>query len=86
LHQEGILRISNHSAELLVAACRGHSDGHREAHPTVQTCWDADRLDLGRVGVRPDPRYLCTPHAKCPQRIERAWQWSLKHRFSPLLD
>ena len=32
---------------LLVEACTGHSDGHTEADITVQTCWDADRLDLG---------------------------------------
>ena len=29
---------------------------------TVQCCWDADRLDLGRV--MPDPRRLCTDAAK----------------------
>jgi hypothetical protein len=23
-------------------------------------CWDADRLDLGRVGITPDPRRLGT--------------------------
>src|SRR5262245_42304235 len=37
---------------LLVAACAGHSDGLTQADVTVQTCWDADRLDLGRVGRR----------------------------------
>lgn len=26
----------------------------------VITCRDADRLDLGRVGIRPDPERLCT--------------------------
>lgn len=56
LFKDGVLRLSGDELELLVMACQGHSDGLREAHPTVQTCWDADRLDLGRVGVRPDPR------------------------------
>ena len=41
-----------------------HSDGRVDADVTVQTCWDADRLDLGRVGKRPDPRLLCTPAAR----------------------
>ena len=76
LSKDGVLRLSGDELELLVMACQGHSDGLREAHPTVQTCWDADRLDLGRVGVRPDPRYLCTTTARCPERIERAWCWS----------
>lgn len=49
---------------LLVDACTGHSDGHLEADVTVQTCWDADRLDLPRVGVRPLPRFLCTEAAR----------------------
>ncbi len=49
-------------------ACAYHSDG-RAAHtdPTIATCWDADRLDLGRVGIRPDPRKLCTDAARDPK-------------------
>ena len=50
--------------DLLKLACELHSDGHTEADITVQTCWDADRLDLGRVGIRPSARYLCTEVAR----------------------
>jgi uncharacterized protein len=60
----------------LVYACRYHSDGLTEADITVQTCWDADRLDLGRVGVRPAAEYLCTDAAKDPEVIEWAYQRS----------
>ena len=49
---------------LLIDACIRHSDGHLEADITVQTCWDADRLDLPRVGIRPLAKYLCTDSAK----------------------
>jgi uncharacterized protein len=49
---------------LLIDACTRHSDGHLEADVTVQTCWDADRLDLPRVGIRPLPQFLCTEAAK----------------------
>ena len=35
---------------LLRRACEGHTDGGTEADLAVQVCWDADRLDLGRVG------------------------------------
>jgi uncharacterized protein len=62
--------------ELLVYACRYHTDGLTEGDITVQTCWDADRLDLGRVGIRPQPRYLCTAPAKDPALIEWAYERS----------
>jgi hypothetical protein len=32
--------------------------------PTVGACWDADRLDLPRVGVTVDPRLLSTAAAR----------------------
>lgn len=57
--------------KLLTAACEGHSAGHLEADTTVQTCWDADRLDLGRVGIRPAASRLCTWAARDPEVI--AW-------------
>jgi uncharacterized protein len=43
-----------------------------EADVTVQTCWDADRLDLGRIGIKPEPRFLCTAAAQDPALIEWA--------------
>jgi len=60
----------------LVYACRHHTDGMTEADITIQTCWDADRLDLGRVGIRPARRYLCTDAAKDPEIIDWAYQRS----------
>jgi uncharacterized protein len=45
---------------------------------TVQTCWDADRLDLGRVGKHPHPRYLCTPAARDREVIEWAYRRSVR--------
>ena len=65
---------------LLVEACRYHSDGIVDAHPTIQACWDADRLDLGRVGIRPDPRFLCTGYARRPEVIEAAYSRSILAR------
>ncbi len=51
---------------LLHRACAGHT--HERTHPdlTIQTCWDADRLDLGRVGITPHPSRLCTEAARRP--------------------
>lgn len=66
------LPIGMNDFHLLCVAIDGHSDGETEAHPVVQVCWDADRLDLGRVGIRPDPRRLCTAHARKTSTIDAA--------------
>jgi uncharacterized protein len=66
--------------DLLTYACAFHSDGLTEADITVQTCWDADRLDLGRIGIRPEPRSLCTAAVKEPAVIEWAVQRSRRPR------
>lgn len=49
---------------LLFEACRLHTDGLTAGDPTLQACWDADRLDLPRVGIDPKPRKLCTDAAR----------------------
>ncbi|MGE4560280.1 MAG: hypothetical protein AB7E77_08765, partial [Desulfobulbus sp.] len=43
----------------------------------VQTCFDADRLDLARIGKVVDPAYLCTAVARDPQTIARATRQSI---------
>ncbi|MFT7484845.1 MAG: hypothetical protein ACI9F9_000690 [Candidatus Paceibacteria bacterium] len=63
--------LSDTRFELLTRACASHTVGRKESHPTVMVCWDSDRLDLGRVGIRPDPHYLLTDSAKSPETI--AW-------------
>jgi uncharacterized protein len=57
---------------LLYRACAGHTDERTHPDKTIQTCWDADRLDLGRVGITPDPDYLSTEFAKRPETIRWA--------------
>ena len=44
----------------------------------VQTCFDADRLDLARVGKTPDPAVLSTDAAREPETIRWAVERSLK--------
>lgn len=45
---------------LLIAACEGHDRGKTSPDPTVGTCWDADRLDLDRVGIKPRAHFFST--------------------------
>ncbi|MGH7557493.1 MAG: hypothetical protein ACREMD_06900 [Gemmatimonadota bacterium] len=63
--------------DILMIACRDHSEGLMEGDPTVLTCWDADRLDLGRVGIRPRAELLCTPNARDPDVMGWAYRRSV---------
>ena len=49
---------------LLQYACTWHTDGLHHKDPTIGTCWDADRLDLGRVGIVPSPKFMSTKFGK----------------------
>lgn len=73
-----LIDLPDEEFELLRYACEYHTNGLTEAHVTVQTCWDADRLDLGRIGVRPDPCRLCTSAARDANMIEWAYRQSIK--------
>lgn len=50
--------------KLLQYAIRYHTSGQVTDDPTVGTCWDADRLEIGRAGLVPDPRYMSTATAR----------------------
>jgi uncharacterized protein len=64
-------KLSERRFEWLYTACASHSEGLTEGTMTVQTCWDADRLDLGRVLKIPTPESLCTEAAK--SSVLRQW-------------
>lgn len=64
--------LSDHDFDLLHFACVHHTDGLTDGEITVQTCWDADRLDLGRVGISPERKRLCTKAAKSPKILNWA--------------
>ncbi|TFY99249.1 glycosyltransferase [Ramlibacter henchirensis] len=63
LARRGLIRLAPNDIEVLAFACEHHSKGTRDGPLTAQVCWDADRLDLGRVGVAPLPSRLCTKAA-----------------------
>lgn len=46
--------------DLLCYALKYHDCGSVAIDPTVGVCWDADRLDLGRVGITLDPSLFST--------------------------
>jgi len=65
------IHLDDERFALLYDACARHTDGETEGDISLQTCWDADRLDLNRVGITPDPGRLCTAQARNEDLI--AW-------------
>jgi uncharacterized protein len=55
--------ILDEQEELFFEACTEHNQGYKATHPTIAVCWDADRLDLHRVSIWPDARYMSTQAA-----------------------
>lgn len=82
----GFFNCSNQELDLLVAACEGHTGGTEIDDVTIATCWDADRLDLPRVGIEVIPERLLTEIARRPIFIEeacsRAMAWVYKQAGS----
>ena len=68
----GGLQLSEDQLDALTFACREHDTGRVSEDLTVAGCWDADRLNLWRVGIRPDPVLLSTAAARRAERIEWA--------------
>ena len=63
LAAEGVLELGPDRLDLLCLACTEHADGLTSDDPTVGACWDADRLNLWRVGITPINRLLSTAAA-----------------------
>ena len=59
-----LFSIDDVQLELLVLACELHHQGAMTEEPTIGACFDADRLDLIRVGIVPDPEKMCTEEGK----------------------
>lgn len=70
-----LFQLDDARLELLLTACRDHTDGGVIDDPTIGTCWDADRLDLWRVGIYPQATFLCTEEARKMEIIE----WAVSH-------
>jgi uncharacterized protein len=67
-----VFELSDAEFSVLYVACADHTTDHTHPDVTVQTCWDADRLDLGRVMIRPRRDRLCTSAAKTVEMLDWA--------------
>jgi uncharacterized protein len=53
-------KLDDASFDLLIHACTWHTEEPQNDDPTIGACYDADRLDLNRVGVTPSADYMST--------------------------
>ncbi len=58
--EEKLLEITDEQFEKLYHACKNHTTERSSGDVTIDTCYDADRLDLGRVGFDLKPEKMAT--------------------------
>ena len=51
MKNKDLLDISDEDLRILYMACAGHTGGVNPSCDTIACCWDADRLDIRRVGA-----------------------------------
>lgn len=75
---ESLVPLKPNQFENLCIACRTHTVGEVAENETIATCWDSDRLDIGRVGIKPNENFLSTVEAK---RIAREENFQVLKNF-----
>lgn len=71
-----LIQLDDDDFKLLRRALSGHACCAPDpGDETVRICWDAERLDLGRLGITPLPSSLYTEKARDPSLI--AWATGL---------
>lgn len=58
--EEHRIDITQEQFDKLYHACKFHTTEPRSGDATIDTCYDADRLDLGRFGIILDPSKMAT--------------------------
>ena len=79
---ENLLKLSDSKLEILITACAEHNSVIFHDNLTIQTCWDADRLDLLRAKIIPSPKYLNLETSKHDNTIEWANKRSSSNEIS----
>ena len=65
-------RLSEEQVYKLKEACRLHSTTHSTGDLTIDTCFDANRLDLRRTGIIPNPKKMATEAGATMARLNDA--------------
>ena len=61
--------LNDDEVRQLKEACELHTTTLRTEDTTVNACFDADRLDLGRVGITPNPDTMATAQGNSKNRL-----------------
>lgn len=68
LLDKGLIVLNIEDSNRLLFACKNHTikDKNNSLYKDliVQICFDSDKLDLGRVGIHPDPKRMFTSYSK----------------------
>ena len=73
-----LINIPSDDFDKFYYACEWHTDKIETDDVTIAACWDADRLDLGRVGFILDPLYM---NSKPAQEIAKCDDISVLDRI-----
>ena len=73
-----LLGLSVKELEALTTACYYHTNSLKTDNPYYACCWDADRLDIGRAGIDPQPKFFST---KIARKIVNRDQWDKLTEF-----
>ena len=60
IRQTKLTELDDEQVEKLKRACELHTIEHRTGDITIDVCFDADRMDLLRVGIMPSPERMAT--------------------------
>lgn len=66
----GKINLTDEEFDKVKIACAGHTNVLHHNDIDISTCWDADRLDLFRVGIYPEAEYLNNEISKQDYFIE----------------
>ena len=57
-----LIELNDKQIMKLKQACELHTTKHKTGDATIDACFDADRMDLLRVGIKPSPDRMATQH------------------------
>ena len=60
IRETDLRALNDEQIAKLKRACELHTIEHRTGDITIDTCFDADRMDLLRVGITPKPERMAT--------------------------
>lgn len=70
--------LSGDDFNRLIHACAHHTDRTHHEDSTIAACWDADRLELGRVNITPKAEFFNTETAV---RIAESGSFDVLEKF-----